>query len=90
MLEEKIQEQVEDLLVEAELFPRSVIFTYQLGGILGITFYNEEDLQELYDRLGIVHICDSAGFQLFWDTKTILVRSGWPMETLINNLKDDE
>jgi hypothetical protein len=73
--EEKIQEQVRLALEAREIYPFSVIYTYQLGngGLLAITTYMKDDLTELMSILGYAVMCDKSGYVLLEENNTVLL-----------------
>lgn len=91
MREKEIQEKAMKLLESANLFPFSVVYTLALddSGVLGITFFTEQDLIELLDFLDYKRLCDKSDIILIKDSKTILLKDSavirffttWPSET---------
>ena len=73
---EEYEKQVSDFLASKNLFPFSVVFTYNGGvtsGMLGMTFYIREDVDELLCLLGYEKICDKSGFTIIRETNTVIL-----------------
>jgi len=72
----EIQKNVQDKLLELELYPFSVIFTYAVGqndGLLSITFYSEDHLKELLKKLDYQTQCDKTGYIIIEESNTIIL-----------------
>lgn len=70
----EIQESILRGLEKLEIYPFSVFFTDALelnDSILSITFYIQEDLDELLKILNYKNQCDKSGYNVFKDTNTI-------------------
>lgn len=71
-----MQENVIDKLQSNEIYPFSVIFSYEAGdnnGILAITLYTELDYERLLDLLEYESQCDKTGFVVLKDTNTVIL-----------------
>lgn len=74
--EEQVQKIALQKLEEWELYPFSVICTFELGdgsGLLAITFYLESDLDELLDHLDYKSQCDKTGFFIRKSSNTVIL-----------------
>lgn len=74
--ESQIQNSVIEKLKSMNIFPASVIFTYAGGyddGMLGITLYLEEDLDEFLDLLEYKTQCDKSGYWINKETNTVIL-----------------
>lgn len=72
--EEEIQNKVMEFLKGLEIPPFSVIFTHVLGkGILSITFWYSFEIKEFLDKIDYRSLCDKTGFQVLWETNTVLI-----------------
>lgn len=70
--EEKIQEQVKTALLRQEIYPLSVFFTYEVcNGLLAITVI--DDFKELLEFLQYTDTCDKSGFEIFPESKTVVL-----------------
>lgn len=73
--EERFQESVIQFLGEHDIYPFSVIYTYELSnGILAITTYVKEDYESILDLLDYKSQCDRSGYLLFPEYNTMLLR----------------
>ena len=69
-----IEEKTIKFLGEHNIYPFSVFFTDVIGsGALSITFYIEDDLEEFLDILGYKSLCDTSGYNVFPEDRTILL-----------------
>ena len=74
--EEKFQEDILKKLGEHEIYPFSTIFTYEggdPGGLLSITFYLEQDLDEVLNLLEYSTQCDKSGYTIFRESNTLIL-----------------
>lgn len=74
--EKEFQEKVIEKLLEHNISPFSVIFTYSGGdedGILSITFYISEELDEVLDLLDYKTQCDKSGYAIMRESNTLLL-----------------
>ena len=84
----EIQDHVTNKLVEREIFPYSVIFSYLEGksrGVLSITTFFPHQLQAILDLLDYKYECDKSGYFIFEDTNTLLL-SGSAFSKLLDRL----
>jgi len=71
--EEQVQEQVRLLLEKHELYPKNIIYTYEYGGLLAITFLISNDLDDLLKLIEYKSLCDKSDISIAWkDNNTIL------------------
>lgn len=73
--EEEIQENIIKKLEERDISPFTVIFSYEAGdsgGMLSITFYLREELEELLEILKYRSQCDKTGWMIIEKTNTII------------------
>lgn len=70
-----IQENIYKRLVDLELYPYSVIFTYAIGnnGLLSVSFYRIEQLNELLEKLDYKSQCDKTGYIIVEESATIIL-----------------
>lgn len=80
----EIQESVRKYLEDREIYPFSVIFTNEFNGILSITLYTIDDLNEILDTLGYKSMCDKSGFTI---EKNTLLLSGMALMSFLYNEK---
>jgi hypothetical protein len=86
--EESIQEQVRKYFEKKEIYSHSIIYTYEFGGIyglLGITLYNNDDLQDLLKLLDYNSLCDKTGYVVIEEYNTLII-SGSSLAKLLTNL----
>jgi len=70
----EIEEKTVKFLENHNIYPFSVFFTDVIGsGALSITFYIEEDLNEFLNILGYKNLCDTSGYDIFLEDRTILL-----------------
>ena len=71
----EIQESVIKRLSDYDISPFSVIFTFQTehDGLLAITFYINQDLQEVLKILDYKNQCDKSGFLVLEEQNTLLL-----------------
>jgi len=70
----EIEEKTVKFLENHNIYPFSVFFTDVIGsGALSITFYIEEDLNEFLNILGYKNLCDTSGYDIFPEDRTILL-----------------
>ena len=84
----EIQDLVTNKLVEREIFPYSVIFSYLGGessGILSITTFFPQQIQTILNILDYKYECDKSGYFIFEKTNTLLF-SGSAFLKLIEKL----
>lgn len=79
---ERTQEQVMKWLEGHEIYPMSVTWTYEFGGLLAITFWVASDLHECLEILGYQRKCDKSGYDIFEQTNTLNI-SGMGLVDLI-------
>lgn len=77
-MEEQIQEGIVSKLESWNLSPFSVTCTFRLGGdngsgLLSITFFIKQDLDELLKRLDYTSQCDKSGYCILDDNNTIIL-----------------
>lgn len=78
----EIQEGVEKLLEKRELFPFMVFYTSKRDsdtldtGVLGVSFYLQEDLEELLTIIDYKSICDKSGYVVIPEYNTLIITSG--------------
>lgn len=78
----EIQESVISWLTEKDISPASVVFSYRFfDGLLAITFYFENDLEEFLDLVDYKFSCDKAGYIVIKETNTVML-SGLPLVKL--------
>ena len=78
----ELQDSIEKYLTDHNIFPLSVTLTYKIGsGLLAITFYTENDLNEFLDLINYGPQCDKSGYAIINETKTIFL-SGLPLVKL--------
>jgi len=73
--EEELQENIIKKLQSRDLNPFSVIFSYEAGdtgGMLSITFYLREELNELLEILKYKSQCDKSGWIIIEKTNTVI------------------
>lgn len=71
----EIQDLVTNKLVEREIFPYSVIFSYLGGeskGLLSITTFFPQQTQEILKMVDYEYECDKSGYFIFEETNTLL------------------
>ena len=82
----EMQEKVTNYLTDHNIYPFSVTVSYSIdSGILGITFYFTQDLNDFLDLAGYEYLCDKSGYTILENTKTVLV-SGLPLVKLYTEL----
>lgn len=71
----EIQESVRKRLSDYDISPFSVIFTFQTehDGLLAITFYINQDLQEILRILDYKNQCDKSGFLVLEEHNTLIL-----------------
>lgn len=70
----EIQELVGEWLRNKNIFPASVTLTYKyFDGLLAITFYFEQDLNEFLDLVDYKYSCDKNGYAIMRDTNTVFL-----------------
>lgn len=86
--EEQIQKVTQKQLEDWGLCPFSIICTFELmdgSGLLAITFYLKEDVEEFLDKLDYKSQCDKTGFYVIEETNTIIL-TGIPLINLYANI----
>lgn len=69
-----IEEKTIEFLETHNIYPFSVFFTDIIGsGALSITFFIEDDLKEFLEILGYKNLCDTSGYDIFPEERTILL-----------------
>lgn len=69
-----IEEKTVKFLGEHNIYPFSVFFTDVIGsGALSITFFIEEDLEEFLDLLEYKNLCDTSGYDIFPEDRTVVL-----------------
>ena len=71
----EIQESIINKLQNREIYPFSVLFSFESpdkGGMLSITFYIQADLEELLRILNYKSQCDKSGWIIINKTNTII------------------
>ena len=82
----ELQDSITKLLGEHDIFPLSVTVTYKIGsGLLAVTFFIEQDLEEFLDLLDYRAQCDKSGFSIVRETNTVLLM-GLPLVKLYTEL----
>ena len=72
--EVELQKSVTSWLTNKNIFPVSVTVTFRyLDGLLAITFYVKQDLDEFLDIVGYKYSCDKSGFIILPDTNTVFL-----------------
>lgn len=75
--EVEVQERVIRWLEEKETYPFNVTYTKALGsgkeGVLSITFFMREDLEEFLDLIDYGTTCDKSGYIILEETNTIIL-----------------
>ena len=71
----EIQESVRKRLSDYDISPFCVIFTFQTehDGLLAITFYINQDLQEVLNILDYKNQCDKSGFLVLEEHNTLIL-----------------
>lgn len=71
----RIQEDVIKKLSSYNLFPYSVICTFQTdhNGLIAITFFVNLDLKELLNIIDYKNQCDTSGYLVIEETNTIIL-----------------
>jgi hypothetical protein len=70
----EVEEKAIKFLENHDIYPFSVFFTDIIGsGALSITFYIEEDLNEFLNLLDYKNLCDTSGYDIFPEDRTILL-----------------
>lgn len=71
----ELQDWVTSRLVNLDLYPFNVFFTYTNRGfgILGITFFIDFELAELLELIEYYNLCDKSGFTVIYESNTIIV-----------------
>ena len=86
--EENIQEQVREYLEKKEIYSHSIIYTYEFGGIyglLGVTVYNKDDLEDLLKLLDYDSLCDKTGYTVIEEYNTLII-SGSSLAKLLTDI----
>lgn len=82
----EIQERVTNFLTDHNIYPFSVTISYSIdSGILGITFYFTQDLNDFLGIMGYEYLCDKSGYTILENTNTVLI-SGLPLVKLYTEL----
>lgn len=72
-----VQERVTKWLEEKETYPFNVTYTRALGsgneGLLSITFFMRDDLEEFLDLIDYKTTCDKAGYIILEDSNTVIL-----------------
>lgn len=69
-----IEEKTINFLENHNIYPYSVFFTDIIGtGALSITFYIEDDLNDFLDILEYKNLCDTTGYDVFPETRTVIL-----------------
>lgn len=74
--EETFEERTKEVLEQNGLVVYGVTFTFAGGnpnGLLSITMYGKQELRDLLKFLNYSGICDKSGFEIFWDTSTVIL-----------------
>lgn len=70
----EIEEKTVKFLENHDIYPFSVFFTDVIGsGALSITFYIEEDLNEFLNILDYKNLCDTSGYDIFPEDRTVVL-----------------
>ena len=71
----ELQNRIINRLIELDLYPYSVIFTFAIDndGILSITFFTENQLDTFLELLEYNIMCDKSGVTILKDNFTILL-----------------
>ena len=70
----EIEEKTIKFLENHNIYPYSVFFTDIIGtGALSITFYIEDDLNDFLDILEYKNLCDTTGYDIFPETRTVIL-----------------
>lgn len=70
----EVEEKTIKFLENHNIYPFSVFFTDVIGsGALSITFYIEEDLNEFLNLLDYKNLCDTSGYDIFLEDRTVLL-----------------
>lgn len=70
----EIEDKAIKFLENHNIYPYSVFFTDIIeDGALSITFYIEDDLNEFLNILGYKSLCDTSGYNIFQDNRTIIL-----------------
>ena len=71
----EIQKEIESLLLESDISPFSVTFTYLSGNgsLLAMTFYLPQDLDEILDLIDYQYESDKSDFIVLRDTNTLIL-----------------
>ena len=86
--EQEIQDLVTNKLVEREIFPYSVIFSYLGGeskGVLSITLFFPQQVKRILEIMDYEYECDKSGYFIFEDHNTLLF-SGSALLKLLDRL----
>ena len=82
-----IQENVLSFLEKHSIYPFSVICTFVLlNGVVSITFFLREDLDNFLELIGYKSLCDNSGFIILKDNNTILLTDKALLNFYINLL----
>lgn len=82
----ELQDSIENFLTSRNIFPLSVTLTYKIGsGLLAITFYTKNDLNEFLDLIEYSIQCDKSGYIIISETNTLFL-SGLPLVKLYTEL----
>ena len=71
----EIQESIINKLQSREIYPFSVLFSFESpdgGGMLSVTFYIRADLDELLGILNYKSQCDKSGWTIIEKTNTVI------------------
>ena len=78
----ELQESVTSWLLEHDISPASVTLSYKFfDGILAVTFYFRQDLNEFLDLVDYKYSCDKSGYVILEDTNTVFLH-GLPLVKL--------
>lgn len=71
--EKRVQEVVIDKLESYEIYPFSVTYTSESNGIMSMTFFIRDDLEEVLEMLGYKRKCDKSGYEIIPETNTLIL-----------------
>jgi hypothetical protein len=77
--EEQVQKDVTDSLIKWNLYPESVVYTFCIGnykgdsGLLAITFFFGNDLDEFLDKIDYRSQCDKSSYYVLKGDNTIIL-----------------
>lgn len=72
--EEQIQEDIVEKLDKYDIHPFSVICSFIInGGVVSITFYIRQELNEVLNLLGYKSLCDKSGYLILEENNTLIL-----------------